>query len=312
MLANLKTAGLPEVLAQLAATAGSQPTPPPEPHARRSTGTVPDEMPPAAAAAQQIPRPPCGRRRARAPWPHRSTVASTLVAGRPARRGADAARRFPAPGCRRCCVALADGERRRRGAADPAVDGAAQPRGEISFPGGRVDPGETPIEAALREAHEEVGLDPALSTVVGELDHLNTVVSRSYIVPVVAALDRPARAARRQTEEVDRVLWMPLAELTAPDTYRVERWGAPPIDRLLHFFELDDETVWGATAHMLVDLLSAAAGPMSTDRTTEARSVEHGEVADSSCHAAATCVARSCVRDRSRSAAPIGRRARCG
>ena len=60
---------------------------------------------------------------------------------------------------------------------------------------------------------------------------------------------------RGQTMEVDRVLWVPLAELTRPDTYRAERWGRPPTDRVLHFFELDDETVWGATAHMLVDLL---------------------------------------------------------
>ena len=53
-------------------------------------------------------------------------------------------------------------------------------KGEISFPGGRMDPGETPIDTALREAHEEVDLDPSLPTVVGELAHLNTVVSRSY------------------------------------------------------------------------------------------------------------------------------------
>ena len=52
------------------------------------------------------------------------------------------------------------------------------------------------------------------------------------------------------------MLWLPLAELVRPDTYRAERWGRTPTDRLLHFFELDDETVWGATAHMLVDLLS--------------------------------------------------------
>jgi hypothetical protein len=39
----------------------------------------------------------------------------------------------------------------------------------------------------------------------------------------------------------------------------MERWGSPPLDRPLHFFELDDETVWGATAHMLVDLLTRSA-----------------------------------------------------
>ena len=132
-------------------------------------------------------------------------------------------------------------------------------RGEISFPGGRTDPGETPLDTALREAEEEVGLDPSSVVVHGELEHLNTVVSRSYIVPKVATVaERPVLEA--QTMEVDRVLWVPLAEFTRPDTYRSEVWGIGPTDRTLHFFELDDETVWGATAHMLVDLLTRALG----------------------------------------------------
>ena len=132
-------------------------------------------------------------------------------------------------------------------------------RGEVSFPGGRTDPGETPEQAALREAHEEVGLDPAAVSVRGELEHLNTVVSRSYIVPKVATVPEPLPLAA-QTMEVDRVMWVPLAEFTRPDTYRSEVWGIGPTDRTLHFFELDDETVWGATAHMLVDLLTRTLG----------------------------------------------------
>lgn len=132
-------------------------------------------------------------------------------------------------------------------------------RGEISFPGGRTDPGETPEAAALREAHEEVGLDPATVRVHGELEHLNTVVSRSYIVPKVASVAEPL-PLEAQTMEVDRVLWVPLTEFTRPDTYRSEVWGFGPTDRVLHFFELDDETVWGATAHMIVDLLRRALG----------------------------------------------------
>ncbi len=129
-------------------------------------------------------------------------------------------------------------------------------RGEISFPGGRIDEGETPAEAALREAEEEVALDPRSVTVFAELDHLNTVVSRSYIVPIVGRLPGIVPLAPA-SPEVERVLWLPLSELVRPDTYRSERWGTTPTDRLLHFFELDDETVWGATAHMLVDLLTA-------------------------------------------------------
>jgi 8-oxo-dGTP pyrophosphatase MutT (NUDIX family) len=132
-------------------------------------------------------------------------------------------------------------------------------RGEISFPGGRLDPDETPVHAALREAHEEVLLDPAMIDVVGELDHLNTMVSKSYIIPIVGRLaERPD--LRPGTDEVDRILCVPLADLRRADTYREERWGTPPMDRPIHFFELDDETIWGATGRVLVDLLALAHG----------------------------------------------------
>ncbi len=132
-------------------------------------------------------------------------------------------------------------------------------RGEISFPGGRMDPGETPADTALREAHEEVGLHPDHVAVRGELEHLNTVVSRSYIVPKVATVPEPL-PLRAETMEVDRVMWVPIAELTRADTYRSEVWGFGATHRTLHFFELDDETIWGVTAHMLVDLLRRTLG----------------------------------------------------
>jgi mutator protein MutT len=132
-------------------------------------------------------------------------------------------------------------------------------RGEISFPGGRLDPGETPAQGAIREAHEEVGLEPSMVSVVGELDHISTVVSKSFIVPVVARLNghpelRPAMA------EVQRILFVPLAELYRTDTYRQELWWRTPAGRPIHFFHLDDETIWGATGRMLVQLLSLAVG----------------------------------------------------
>jgi 8-oxo-dGTP pyrophosphatase MutT (NUDIX family) len=133
-------------------------------------------------------------------------------------------------------------------------------RGEISFPGGRMDPGETPLDTALREAHEEVGLEPSLVAPRGELDHLDTIVSRSYIVPIVATL--PERVELAPTSpEVDRVWWVPVVELLTAGRYRSERWGRAPTDRVIHFFELDDETVWGATAHLLVELLAASQHP---------------------------------------------------
>lgn len=134
--------------------------------------------------------------------------------------------------------------------------------GEMSFPGGRLDGNETAVEAALREAHEEVGLDPSTVEVVGELNHLATVVSRSHIVPIVGRLPRQLHLAPASTE-VERVMWVPLAEFVRIDTYRAERWTVPWGERVLYFFELDDETVWGATALVLRDLFSRLGGPVA-------------------------------------------------
>jgi 8-oxo-dGTP pyrophosphatase MutT (NUDIX family) len=130
-------------------------------------------------------------------------------------------------------------------------------RGEISFPGGRIDPGETPLQTAVREAWEEVQLPPDLVDVTAQLEPLSTVVSKSYIVPLVAHLTHQPELVPHDAE-VERILWVPLAELARPDTFREEWWGTPPLDRPMYFFELDDETVWGATGRMLFELLSLA------------------------------------------------------
>jgi len=132
-------------------------------------------------------------------------------------------------------------------------------RGEVSFPGGRSDEGEGARQTALREAWEEVELDPSAVTVLGELDHLYTFVSRNVIVPVVASL--PGRPELRPaTVEVDRILTVPLDEFLRDDTHHAETWGTRPLNFTLHFFDLDDETVWGATARILVQLLEVALG----------------------------------------------------
>jgi 8-oxo-dGTP pyrophosphatase MutT (NUDIX family) len=128
-------------------------------------------------------------------------------------------------------------------------------RGEVSFPGGGQEPGEDLRVTALREAYEEVGLDPGAVEVIGQLDHLQTVTSASFIVPFVGIL--PGRPELEPNpHEVELVLHVPLAELLADGVYHAERWGLAPLDRELAFFELVGDTVWGATGSMLRNLLT--------------------------------------------------------
>jgi mutator protein MutT len=207
--------------------------------------------------AQYIPRPATWTPGDVAPpvgHPLSLSVADIVAALSGAPPGRPLAPAFPGARLSAVLVALADGELGAEVLLTRRSMDLRHHRGEISFPGGRVDPGETPIDAARREAMEEVALVPGAVEVVGELEHLNPAVSRSYIVPVVGRLAEPV-SLHPASPEVERVFWLPLAELVRPDTYRSERWGQPPTDRLLHFFELDDETIWGATAAMLVDLL---------------------------------------------------------
>jgi 8-oxo-dGTP pyrophosphatase MutT (NUDIX family) len=127
--------------------------------------------------------------------------------------------------------------------------------GEVSFPGGRLDPGETALEAACREAHEEVGIDPASVEIIGELSPLSTVSSRSAIMAFVGVLPGPPRLVPNPAE-VDRAFTVALAELVAPGTYHEEYWDrAGDVERPVHFFDIPGETVWGATARLLRELL---------------------------------------------------------
>lgn len=128
-------------------------------------------------------------------------------------------------------------------------------QGQVAFPGGRVNAGENVVEAALREAHEEVGLDPSLPEVFGELTHVNTEVSNSYIVPVVAALSEPATLAPTSVE-VDHVFWAPLADFASPGVHRSQWWERDGRRREVHFYDVAGENVWGATAAVLTELFT--------------------------------------------------------
>ena len=131
--------------------------------------------------------------------------------------------------------------------------------GQVSFPGGRMDPGEDPVTTALREAHEETALEPGCVEIIGELDHLRTIVSNSFIVPIVGVLSE-RQVLTPNPAEVDRIFDVSFSELLAPGVYREERWGIPNVERAISFFEVEGETVWGATGTMLKNFLMLSLG----------------------------------------------------
>ena len=135
-------------------------------------------------------------------------------------------------------------------------------RGEVSFPGGRIEAGEGIVEAAGREAFEEVGLDPTSITVLGHLSPMITFASGSLISPVIGLLPgRPALEAN--PDEVERVFDVALCDLTKAGVFHEERWshadhpapGSEDGSFPIWFFGVEGEMVWGATARMLYELL---------------------------------------------------------
>jgi 8-oxo-dGTP pyrophosphatase MutT (NUDIX family) len=143
-------------------------------------------------------------------------------------------------------------------------------RGEVSFPGGRLDPGEDAPTAARREAYEEVGLDPAEVTTVGWIHPVLTMVSGSLIMPILGTVAaRPHLVA--SPAEVERVFDVALRDLADPGIFHEERWsipgreipGSPDNSFAVWFFEVEGETIWGATARMIHELLSIVLVPVS-------------------------------------------------
>jgi 8-oxo-dGTP pyrophosphatase MutT (NUDIX family) len=124
--------------------------------------------------------------------------------------------------------------------------------GQIAFPGGRIDPGEDAIAAALREAHEEVLLPSKAVEVVGEIEPYRTVTG--YVVTPVLGVIPPNLALEPHEHEVADWFEAPLAFVLDPSNQR--RISALFAGQTRHYYEImwNDRRIWGATAAIIVNL----------------------------------------------------------
>jgi 8-oxo-dGTP pyrophosphatase MutT (NUDIX family) len=126
--------------------------------------------------------------------------------------------------------------------------------GQLSVPGGRIEPGEDARAAALREAREEIGLDPADADVLGRLSETLVLQSAFRLTPWVASVPYPYPYVA-QPEEVEEILHVPLSALERPGVHRVEAREVYGMSLDVHFFTLGPDLLWGATARIVWELL---------------------------------------------------------
>jgi 8-oxo-dGTP pyrophosphatase MutT (NUDIX family) len=133
-------------------------------------------------------------------------------------------------------------------------------RGQISFPGGRVDPSDAGfLEAALRESEEEIGLPRAVVEPLGALDDTETVATQFIITPFVGAVRAPV-AWQPDGHEIEKVIEVPLASLRDFANLRVEYRERDGVLHEVLFWDYQGETIWGATARILKQYLDVLDG----------------------------------------------------
>ncbi len=124
--------------------------------------------------------------------------------------------------------------------------------GHISFPGGRTHPSDRgPVDTALREAHEEVGIDPGSVEVLGFLPPIDTVEFRPMVVPVVGRLAPPVLLVPSE-REVAKIYTPLLSELADGDRWWSIPWGRSTRSGIT---TSNGDTLWGATARMVRSLV---------------------------------------------------------
>lgn len=126
-------------------------------------------------------------------------------------------------------------------------------KGEISFPGGRVEPGETTRRAALRETQEELGVDPETVEVLGRLPEVFTFVSGYLVYPWVGVL--ASSHFSPNPSEIAEVITVPFDRLSSPNTAREQRFIRGGAIWIGMAYDVGDNIIWGATARILTVFL---------------------------------------------------------
>ena len=131
-------------------------------------------------------------------------------------------------------------------------------KGQISFPGGQLEPTDESLEAcALREAHEEVGVLPHQVQVIGKMTDLYIPVSNFHVFPFLAWTDTPPQY-QRQISEVKQIIETPLSilqDLSNRKLTDMSVYGGTMVMKDVPYFDVFGKIVWGATAMMLSELL---------------------------------------------------------
>lgn len=126
--------------------------------------------------------------------------------------------------------------------------------GQISFPGGRADNDETPVETALREANEEIGIKPKDIHVIGQLSDLYVSHSNNLVTPIVGfTKQRPD--FQINPAEVEEVFAVELASLLHKKNLTIEDWDLRSHTYKVPYWDIHRVPLWGATAMMLNELL---------------------------------------------------------
>ena len=125
-------------------------------------------------------------------------------------------------------------------------------KGQVAFPGGKRDPGESSLDAALREIDEELGFPTSMVEILGGLDDLSTTTG-FVISPFVGWLKEDVQA-RPNPDEIARAFCVPLGAFTSTEP-RPHFWRGKGLTRIAPSYDVDGEIVWGATARIMMDLV---------------------------------------------------------